>query len=198
MNVTRKDYEDLTVDPREVARYARASIKDDSTKKLIDSTVKDSLKILRGQAVYVKLDLKTVGDVCDFGVFSVKSKNLAKNLGDCREVIFFAATLGLEIDREIRILTHKSPARALVLNAVGAAAIENVADKLSSDIRAKYEKKLRPRFSAGYGDLPLEIQGEILNILDAPRSIGLSLTEGGVMTPTKSRTAFIGLEDNEF
>jgi len=51
----------------------------------------------------------------------------------------------------------------------------------------------RPRFSAGYGDFPLETQGRFFAELDCARKIGLSLTDSFLMTPTKSVTAVVGL-----
>ena len=51
----------------------------------------------------------------------------------------------------------------------------------------------RPRFSPGYGDLPLSLQREISRILNMPKEIGVSLTDTMLMTPSKSVTALIGV-----
>ena len=53
--------------------------------------------------------------------------------------------------------------------------------------------QLRPRFSPGYGDLPLELQKDVFRVLDCPRKIGLSLNESLLMSPSKSVTAIIGI-----
>lgn len=55
--------------------------------------------------------------------------------------------------------------------------------------------RLKPRFSAGYGDLPLEVQKDIFRVLDCPRKIGLTLNDSLLMSPTKSVTAIVGIED---
>ena len=52
---------------------------------------------------------------------------------------------------------------------------------------------IRPRFSPGYGDLPIEIQKDIFRALDCPRRIGLTLNENLLMSPTKSVSAIIGI-----
>ncbi|NLC44698.1 MAG: Vitamin B12 dependent methionine synthase activation subunit, partial [Clostridiales bacterium] len=52
---------------------------------------------------------------------------------------------------------------------------------------------LRPRFSPGYGDLPLEIQGPLLESLDAKQLIGVTLTNAYLMLPQKSVSAFVGI-----
>ena len=52
---------------------------------------------------------------------------------------------------------------------------------------------LPPRFSPGYGDLPLSLQRDIFRVLDCPRKIGLTLNESLLMSPSKSVTAIVGL-----
>lgn len=52
---------------------------------------------------------------------------------------------------------------------------------------------LKPRFSPGYGDWQLEDQQKILQLLNCEKKIGLTLTDGYMLTPVKSVTAVIGL-----
>ena len=49
------------------------------------------------------------------------------------------------------------------------------------------------RYSPGYGDFAIDNGAEILNVLDAYKKIGLSITENSIMLPRKSVTALIGL-----
>ena len=51
---------------------------------------------------------------------------------------------------------------------------------------------LRPRFSPGYGDFPLSCQRELLTLLRAPETIGLTAGESMLLLPTKSVTAVMG------
>lgn len=53
----------------------------------------------------------------------------------------------------------------------------------------------RPRFSPGYGDLPLALQRDIFHALDCARKIGLTLNDSLMMSPAKSVTAIIGITD---
>ena len=53
----------------------------------------------------------------------------------------------------------------------------------------------KPRFSPGYGDLPIEIQKDFFRVLEPNRKIGVSLTESMMMIPSKSVTAIIGISD---
>ena len=74
---------------------------------------------------------------------------------------------------------------------MGSAAIEAFCDKLNSSFEnAEY---LRPRFSPGYGDLPLECQRNIVEFLQTKKNIGMSLTDSLMMVPVKSVTAIIGI-----
>ena len=57
------------------------------------------------------------------------------------------------------------------------------------------DKILRPRFSPGYGDLPLDFQKEFLKITDASRKLGISLNDSLLMSPSKSVTAIIGIKN---
>ena len=52
---------------------------------------------------------------------------------------------------------------------------------------------LRPRFSPGYGDLPLAVQREFMTLLDCAHLIGINLNESLLMSPSKSVTAIIGI-----
>ena len=84
-------------------------------------------------------------------------------------------------------------AKAVVLQACAAAMLEEYLDERQDQIAEellKEGKYLRPRFSPGYGDFSIEHQGQML---DAPKKIGLTMTEGNMLTPIKSVTAVIGV-----
>ena len=138
------------------------------------------------------------GSMLDLGFMSVSSKSLAKNLSCCNEIILFTATIGIETDRLIQKYSALSPVYAVVLQAVGAAAIESWCNELNFRFAEREQKNkhyLRPRFSPGYGDLPLNMQKDIFRVLDCSRKIGVTLTDSLMMLPTKSVSAIIGLSD---
>ena len=120
--------------------------------------------------------------------------SLAKNREGCQKAILFAATLGTQIDRQRRRAAVTSPARALVLDAIGSAAIEAFCDQLCSEWEEKYpDLRFRPRFSPGYGDLPLEFQKKLLEVLDSKRKAGIVLSDALLMIPQKSVSAIVGM-----
>ena len=104
----------------------------------------------------------------------------------------FAATVGPGTDRLIVKYNKLSPARAVVLQAMGAAAVEQWCDEVNAIITQKYGKT-RPRFSCGYGDLPLALQRKIFPALSVTQKIGITLTDGDLMIPSKSVTAIVGI-----
>ena len=121
---------------------------------------------------------------------------LARNLAGCRRVILMAATLGAEADLQVRRYQARSMAEAAIAQAVCAELLECYLDGVCREIAGEKEKDglfLRPRYSPGYGDLALEAQRDFFTLLDCRRRLGVGLTDGNMMTPTKSVTAFIGL-----
>lgn len=127
------------------------------------------------------------------------SKNLAKNLKDCNEVILFTATVGIELDRIMQKYSALSPLNATISQAIGTAAIEKWCDVLCERFAVRerdYGNFLRPRFSPGYGDFPLETQKRIFEVLDCNRKIGVTLTDSLLMMPSKSVSAIIGVSKN--
>ncbi len=121
---------------------------------------------------------------------------LARNLTGCGRVILIAATLGVEADLQVRRYQARSMAEAAIAQAVCAELLECYLDGVCQEIAGEKEKDglfLRPRYSPGYGDLALEAQRDFFALLDCRRRLGVSLTDGNMMTPTKSVTAFIGL-----
>ena len=143
---------------------------------------------------YATLSVSVEKNVCDFGFFKVKSRYLAKNLAGCKSAVVFAATVGINFDREITKYTRISPARALLVSAMGTERVEALCDSFVKDYEEKNGVKLKPRFSPGYGDLPLEAQRDIFALLDPAKRVGIALGKSLLMTPTKSVTAFAGIE----
>ncbi|MBO7341911.1 MAG: Vitamin B12 dependent methionine synthase activation subunit [Clostridia bacterium] len=146
------------------------------------------------KAVWGVFDLTINGDICDLGAFAVRSRDLAAHLAGCRRVILFAATLGALFDRELQKQSKLSPHRAYLLQAQGTREIESFCDMLCAEFEKEQGAALRTRFSPGYGDLSLDVQREVFRVLEPARRIGLCLNDSMVMSPSKSVTAFVGVE----
>lgn len=110
-----------------------------------------------------------------------------------------AATLGAEVDRFALRASKTDIAQAAVWQASAAAYIEAVCDDYCEQLSQQQAEGIyfRPRYSPGYGDYSLQEQSWLLEALQAPKRIGLMLTQGDMLTPTKSVTAVIGLTRQE-
>ena len=135
---------------------------------------------------------------CEFSGIKVTSGNLLKNLDGCAEIVMMAVTLGSVPDMLVRKAEVRDMLKAYTYQAVGAAMAEAWADEINEKIIAAAKERglfARPRFSPGYGDFPLEVQKDFERILEMPKTIGVTLSDSLLMTPTKSITAVVGLTE---
>lgn len=119
-------------------------------------------------------------------------------LKDCSSCIITAVTIGHRVDEELRRQQITDMSSAVILDSCASSAVESICNQLETDLEKEYESRglfLTDRFSPGYGDLPLSLQPAICSTLSTEKTIGLSVTGGIMMTPTKSVTALIGIAD---
>ena len=123
------------------------------------------------------------------------SESLGINLKDCQQVFLVAVTIGPQVDALIRRTQVLDSVKASIMQAAGAMFAEKTIELINAqikDLAASQNKKCKPRFSPGYGDVPLTIQKDFFRLLPCSK-IGLSLMDTLIMSPEKSITAFIGL-----
>ena len=140
--------------------------------------------------------------MCDSGINVLGTKliltgeDIKLHLKDCYGIVLMCATLSYKIDELIRRTQIEDMAKAVVINSLSSVAIEQICDNIEKEIHAKtYNQYKTWRYSPGYGDLPIELQKDILTTLDAQRKIGLCTTTSMTLTPIKSVTAIIGLSN---
>ncbi len=127
---------------------------------------------------------------------SLKGNDISAHLEGCCGVVMMCATLGNNVDKLLRQAQAQDMAKAVILDAMASAAIEQVCDKAEKEISARLENKhFTWRFSPGYGDFPIEVQKEFLSALNAQKVIGLCVNQSGMLTPTKSVTTIIGVHE---
>ena len=184
---------------KEALRYFRAQSDDKSAETLIDAAyqkLKNELQPrytvkrfgCRADAASVLLDNGTV----------FRSKALARYVGDATELFLFGATLGSRVDIALRRMALTSVAEAGAGQAVAAALIETYCDDCCAELQKQLPegKKLKWRFSPGYGDWALEEQKILFPVLDCSHTIGLTLTESCMMAPVKSVTAVMAITED--
>ncbi|MFR2773439.1 MAG: vitamin B12 dependent-methionine synthase activation domain-containing protein [Clostridium sp.] len=113
-------------------------------------------------------------------------------------MILFGATLGAGADFLLRRYGVLDMGRAVVMQAASAAMIESYCNLENRRLEEEYRKQgmaLCPRFSPGYGDFPLSFQEKFAAALELEKTVGITLTEGFLMMPSKSVTAVIGVKE---
>lgn len=193
------EYPSPEIERREILRYMGCKVGDAQIDGLVDSCIYESSNALSYKVIYTEVPILKDRDGIKLGEIPIVSRDLQKCLSECDGAIIFAATVGLGIDRLINKYGRINPSRAVCFQALGAERIEALCDEFCKDISQKYAescKKLRPRFSPGYGDLPLSLQRDIFNLLSCEKRIGLTLNDSLLMSPSKSVTAIVGIYDN--
>lgn len=194
--VVRKSYNEPDFCEKTILRYAGCKKAADDISRLVNDCLRELKGKLTYKVCYREFPVAVENDRCDLGFVKADSSSLAKNLHGCNSIIVFAATTGIELDRLIAKYSKVSPAKALLFQAIGAERIEALCDTFNNEVEAHMNQCgffLRPRFSPGYGDLPLEIQRDLFAVLDCPKQIGLTLNDSLLMSPSKSVTAIIGI-----
>ncbi|MCR5467397.1 MAG: Vitamin B12 dependent methionine synthase activation subunit [Lachnospiraceae bacterium] len=190
----------------EIRRYAgmrtnvSPSDKDDveMLNNLMEECVKEALPKLTYKVTYRKSKLEWKNGYPILPVTNTKSEALKANLNGCLEVCLFAATIGIEIDRLIMKYSHISKSKALFFQALGAERVEALCDAFENDLKEdlwEEGKVLHPRFSPGYGDFDISAQKGFIQYLDCNRRLGITLNDSLLMSPSKSVTALIGVEE---
>lgn len=176
--------------------YGRHAV-DDYTLALIGEAFEELDLLAARRIVYRIFDLTLKGQDCiEIGNLCIRSRSLGRNINGCSKAAVLGATLGIEIDRYMKKLSITNMAKAVVVQSCAAALLEEYLDSCQLEIEQEADRHglyLRPRFSPGYGDFPIEHQKEILRMLDTAKKIGLTMTGSSMLTPTKSVTAIIGM-----
>jgi hypothetical protein len=194
----------MEISRREVRRYLGYGKNegDEPVNALIEECVRELTAVAAPKCISRVYPLELLSDNrIDFTVFKTKSRNLSRNLQDCEEAVLFAATLGAGVDVLLHKYTKLQMSKAVIMQAAATALIEEYCDEENRKLKEEYESRklyLRPRFSPGYGDFPLECQKDITAVLETPKRVGIMLTDSLLMTPSKSVTAVMGVSKKPY
>ena len=185
------------MDKKEVLRYLRTNSKtqDEAILSLVDEAIKKLEETVKPKTLYRVFDCDVSEDTVRINGYFFESKRLAENLKGCKKAVLFGATLGIECDRLINLSLHENLSMGMALQAAAAQKIEEVCDELENEIKAQYGINLRQRYSPGYFDLDITEQKKVFELLELTKRIGITLTDTCEMLPSKSVTAFIGIEN---
>lgn len=201
--VYKKEYKAPEIDRREALRYAGVRGESADAERLLSEVISECANGFSYKVVYAVLSPTVAAEL--MGISTDRAASTAdrpyselyfKRLEGSESVIIFAASIGVSIDRMIKRYEVTSPAKAVMLDALGSERVEALLDAFCDDINAEMILggcRALPRFSPGYGDLPLALQSRILSILDAGRQLGIALNESLLISPSKSVTAIMGI-----
>ncbi|WP_296645649.1 vitamin B12 dependent-methionine synthase activation domain-containing protein [Romboutsia sp. 13368] len=130
----------------------------------------------------------------------IESKDLYELLNNSNKCIVLAATLGVDIEKQIKINSYSNLTKSIIIDACATSAIEEFCDILQNNIKlelSEQEKYITSRYSPGYGDLSININEDIINLLKAQTKIGLTITKDKIMIPRKSVIAIVGISEIE-
>ena len=169
----------------------------------LDLVLKQGLSLAAPRSVYSVFDAeKTDGGLLLKNTDLILSgENINSHLSGAERVAVMAVTIGIRIENAISAYERTGEiTKAMILDAVGTALVEELADKVNAEIENEAERNgfyCKTRFSPGYGDFPLETQKMIMPILGCEKRIGVTLSDTLLMTPRKSVTAVIGFFKGE-
>lgn len=194
----KRNASELNVFQQEVYRYLGygKNMPEGEIKDLIEKCIIKVIEEAVPQSVYSLVPIKSMEEELDLTYGIVSSDSLKRNLAGCTHTILFAATIGPKVDMLIARYSKIDPLNGVIFQAVGAAVIEAYCDSLNNQLKEELNKEgysLKPRFSPGYGDLPLSFQKDIFQWLQGAKKIGLTLMDSLIMAPSKSVTAIIGI-----
>ena len=167
---------------------------DPATRALAEDCAAQVLQTVTPRWTYRVFDLDFEEGGVRMGGLLLPGEDLRTHLKGCERAALFCATLGAGADALIRRAESGDMARALALDCAAAAAVEEVCDQIELELQALFPGCSFPfRYSPGYGDLPLTLQGDLLALLDAPRRVGLTASASNILLPRKSVTAILGI-----
>lgn len=183
------------MDRAEILRYLRTNshVQDEVLLSLIDSEMELVNKTVQPKSIYKIFDCFVTDDTLTIENQQFKSVRLAENLAGCKKVAVMAATLGTEGDRLLRTYSTEG-AKLIIMQAVLADKIEEVCDAVQKNIETENCVKTRRRYSPGYFDLDISNQTKLFSLIEITKRCGITLTDTCQMIPTKSVTAFAGIE----
>lgn len=192
----------MNIEKKEVLRYLghKDQIVEESIDLLIDECIDEIKKYVSLKYIFKVFDIvKSIQgvEVLNSNLI-LEGRDIKEHLKYSKQCVVMAVTLGNLVDAKIRYYEKFNLTKALILDACATTIIESACDEIQEEIRKEALKTnlgITYRYSPGYGDFPIDIQKNILDILEAQKKIGLSVTENSILIPRKSVTAVIGFQD---
>ena len=165
---------------------------------LIDECIEEASPLIQPSYSYVIRDIRSVQGaraVIDDSI-TFRSNVIARLLRQCDQVAVLVATIGESLEGMVhQLIKDRQVLRAMVLDAVGSAAAERVADFVQDEISRGVRHQglsISLRFSPGYCDWDISQQEMVFRAMNSNLA-GVRLTERHLMLPSKSISGIIGI-----
>ena len=198
-------FERISIDPPYKKIYHRLGFKKKTTEltsqqqKETDAFIEEALSFitLKGCTLRTVINKNDGSNVVIADDLNLKSKQLARFLGDCPEALLMGATAGSAIMEAIVDKTKNDNLSAAVVydataSEMADAALNWLMAYFNSQLRREGKKLLPRRFSAGYADFQLENQKNIHHLLEMQK-IGVAINSNFILRPEKTVTAITGI-----
>ncbi len=174
----------------------------EAKKKLIGQYITEGIALCHPAGCWLRLNIleRTTESVTFENGDKLNSTSLAELLSSSHAVLLTASTVGGAIIEASAAASNAGEGvKALVFDAVGSEMADGcigwLHDYIGQQFKRGGERLSRRRFSPGYGDLGLENQRIIYDILNLEQ-LGIRLNSSLIMIPEKSVTALSGIELN--
>lgn len=184
----------LQISKQEVMRYAMCRTLDEQSAQQMQAAIDTITRLAKHQYHFIVVE-KEDALIQEMGA---ASQSIQKLLDTCHHVIIMGVSIGIGIDRHLRMLQNQDMGKALWHNAAANAYVEALCDEINDQLKEHYYQQnqyLSDRFSCGYGDLSLTFQRQIVERLDGMKKIGLYVNDSMMLCPEKSVTAIIGISN---
>jgi hypothetical protein len=170
-------------------------------KQLLDDQINYVKQIWEPKAILKTLPItQKTPEIIQTKVISIPSRDIALLLSHAQKVVFFLVTTGAKAtDYKALLLEKNEISTAFLVDSILSEFVDALADSLNVKLNRQYglqNTTLTRRFSPGYGDLKLDFQKPLLELLEADK-LGVTLNESFLLIPEKSITALVGLIKND-
>ena len=193
-------FKDFKIPKNEVLRYLgyRGQEIDERLNLMIDSAIDECERLILPKFICSNYNKKAInkGVIIEGSNVILSGNDIRNHLAFANEVVVMAVTIGIDIEKKIKLYENTSLTKAMILDACATAAVEEVCDTIEESIKSEVRTRglgITFRYRPGYGDLSLDYQKDIINMLDAEKRIGLTVSDHKLLFPRKSVTAIIGL-----
>lgn len=176
------------------------NLPEENIEKIIKVCEKEILQTAEPCFVYKVFDWKETDEGIHIlgTTLTLKGNSIKEHIRGCEKIILMCVTLSSKIDMLIRKSELSDMTKTVILDAFSSVAVEQACEKAEAIIKKNFKNEyFTYRYGLGYGDLPLSHEPLFLDILNAQKRIGVTVSPSLIMMPRKTVSAIIGISNNK-